>query len=53
MTFKLPTTDQLREIGENLGMDFTEDYAKSLIGFMAPLGDGYRSCWRCPTTFRR
>jgi amidase len=42
MSFKIPSTDQVRTLGESLGMDVTEDYAKSFINFIRPFGDGYR-----------
>jgi amidase len=43
MSFKLPTVDQLRAIGAELGMDITEPYAKSVISFITPFADGYRA----------
>ena len=42
MTFKLPSTAQVRSLGDSLGMDLTDDYAKSFIDFIKPFGDGYR-----------
>jgi amidase len=42
MTFKLPTHDQLRAIGSDLGMDVTADYAQAMIEYIKPLADGYR-----------
>jgi amidase len=42
MTFKLPSTDQVRSLGDSLGMEVTDDYAKSFIDFIKPFGDGYR-----------
>ena len=48
MSFKLPTTDQLREIGENLGMDITPDYADGVIRYLAPLAAGYRELLALP-----
>jgi amidase len=43
MTFKLPSTDQVRSLGDSLGMDLTDDYAKSFIDYpfrrwLPPLG---------------
>ena len=43
MTFKLPHVDQLRSIGADIGMDITESYAQSVIDFIAPFAEGYRS----------
>ena len=42
MSFKMPSTDQVRTLGDSLGMEVTEDYAKSFINFIQPFGDGYR-----------
>jgi amidase len=42
MSFKLPSNDQVRELGEALGMEVTEGYADSLINFIRPFGEGYR-----------
>src|SRR6202046_2396855 len=42
MTFKLPSTDQVLALGDSLGMELTDDYAKSFIDFIKPFGDGYR-----------
>jgi hypothetical protein len=42
MSFKTPSTDQVRALGDSLGMEITEDYAKSFISFIRPFGDGYR-----------
>ncbi|MGJ4925580.1 amidase [Bradyrhizobium sp. HKCCYLS2038] len=42
MSFKLPSTKQLREIGEGMGMDLTESYASSVISFVTPFAEGYR-----------
>lgn len=41
MTFKLPSTKQLRELGDSLGIDITDGYANSVIGFIKPFGEGY------------
>lgn len=41
MSFKLPSTKQLRELGESLGIDITDTYASSVIGFIKPFGEGY------------
>jgi amidase len=48
MSFKLPTTDQLREIGENLGMDLTPDYADAVIRYLTPFAAGYRELLALP-----
>jgi len=42
MSFKMPSTDQVRKLGDSLGMEVTEDYANSFINFIRPFGDGYR-----------
>ena len=42
MSFKMPSTDQVRKLGDSLGMEVTEDYANSFIDFIRPFGDGYR-----------
>ena len=43
MTFKLPNVDQVRSLGDALGMDLTESYAKSFIDYIAPFAEGYRA----------
>ena len=40
--FKLPSTDQVRQLGEGLGFDLTDDYANSFINFIRPFADGFR-----------
>ena len=42
MSFKLPSTDQVRHLGETLGMEITPDYANSFINYIRPFADGYR-----------
>ena len=42
MSFKMPSTDQVRKLGDSLGMEVTEDYANSFINFIRPFADGYR-----------
>ena len=42
MSFKMPSTDQVRKLGDSLGMEVTEDYANAFINFIRPFGDGYR-----------
>ena len=42
MSFKLPSTDQVRALGDSLGMEVTDEYAKSFINFIKPFADGYR-----------
>lgn len=42
MSFKLPSTRQLRELGESLGIEATEGYAEAVIAFIAPFAEGYR-----------
>jgi amidase len=48
MSFKLPTTDQVRRLGEDLGMDLTDDYANSVVNFIRPFADGYRQLASLP-----
>src|SRR5579885_2873031 len=42
MSFKLPSTDQLRHIGESLGMELSAEYADSVLAFVRPFAEGYR-----------
>jgi amidase len=42
MSFKMPSTDQVRAVGDHLGIDVTEDYANSFINFIKPFSEGYR-----------
>jgi amidase len=42
MSFKLPSTDQLRRLGEELGLELTESYSDSVIEFLTPFAEGYR-----------
>jgi amidase len=42
MSFKLPSTDQLRRLGEELGLELTESYSDSVIKFLTPFAEGYR-----------
>ena len=42
MSFKMPSTEQVRQLGDSLGLEVTEDYANSFINFIRPFGDGYR-----------
>ena len=42
MSFKMPSTDQVRSLGDSLGLDLTDDYAKSFIDFIKPFAEGYR-----------
>jgi amidase len=41
MTFKLPTTKQLVESGEELGMDLSESYAAEIRDYIRPFVDAY------------
>ena len=43
MTFKLPNVDQIRAVGADIGMDITNSYAKSVIDYIAPFAEGYRT----------
>ncbi len=48
MSFRLPTTDQVRILGNDLGMEVTVDYANGFINFIRPFADGAAcSLWRC------
>jgi amidase len=42
MSFRLPTTDQVRILGNDLGMEVTDDYANGFINFIRPFVDGFR-----------
>ena len=42
MSFKMPSVDQMRKLGESLGMELTADYANSVIDFIRPFAEGYR-----------
>jgi amidase len=42
MSFRLPTTDQVRILGNDLGMEVTVDYANGFINFIRPFADGFR-----------
>lgn len=48
MTFKLPTPDQLKRIGGELGMDITDDYARSVLEFLAPFAGAYNLVGQLP-----
>ena len=42
MSFKMPSTEQVRELGDSLGIDVTDRYADSFIDFIKSFADGYR-----------
>src|SRR5260370_6183406 len=42
MSFKMPSTEQLRALGDSLGIDVTDSYANSFIDFIKPFAEGYR-----------
>lgn len=42
MSFKMPSTEQVRKLGDSLGIDVTDSYADSVIDFIKPFADGYR-----------
>jgi amidase len=48
MAFKLPSHDQLRKIGADLGMEVTADYAQAMIDFVKPFAEGYRTIAALP-----
>ena len=49
MSFKMPSTDQVRKLGDSLGMEVTEDYANSFINFIRPFGVAIGCLRRCRT----
>jgi amidase len=42
MSFRLPSTDQVRQLGDDLGMDLSADYANSFITYIRPFAAGFR-----------
>jgi len=42
MSFKMPSTQQVRELGDSLGIGVTESYANAFLDFIKPFADGYR-----------
>jgi amidase len=42
MSFRMPSTEQVRRLGDSLGIDVTDSYADSVIDFIKPFADGYR-----------
>ena len=48
MSFKMPSIDQVRALGDSLGFEITADYANSFIGFIKPFADGYRQLAALP-----
>jgi amidase len=48
MAFKLPSVEQVRHVGANVGMDITENYAKSVIDYITPFAAGYRTIAALP-----
>jgi amidase len=48
MAFKLPTTDQVRALGAEMGMDITDKYAQSFLNYIAPFAEGYRAIAALP-----
>jgi hypothetical protein len=42
ITFKLPTHEQLKKVGAEMGMDVPPDYAQSVIEFLKRFAEGYR-----------
>ena len=42
MSFKMPSTEQVRALGQSLGMEVTADYANAFISFIQPFAAGYR-----------
>ena len=41
MSFKLPSADQVRQIGDELGMELTTEYANGFINYIRPFADGF------------
>src|SRR5688572_26641552 len=48
MAFKLPTTDQVRALGAEMGMEITDKYAQSFLNYIAPFAEGYRAIAALP-----
>jgi amidase len=48
MSFRLPSTDQLRRIGQDLGMEITSAYADEVINYLQPFANGYRALLALP-----
>lgn len=48
MAFTLPTSDQLKDIGAELGMDLTDDYVAQVRAFLVPFVDAYDLVGRLP-----
>ncbi len=42
MSFKMPSTEQVRALGQSLGMEVTADYANAFISFIQPFAAGFR-----------
>jgi amidase len=42
MSFKMPSTQQVRELGDSLGIGITDSYANSFLDFIKPFAEGYR-----------
>jgi amidase len=42
MSFKMPSTQQVRELDDSFCIGVTESYANSLPDFIKPFADGYR-----------
>jgi len=42
MSFKMPSTEQVRQLDDSLGIDVTDSYADSVICFIKAFADGYR-----------
>lgn len=41
MAFKLPTDEEIKELGASFGLEFSDDHAAGLSGFMAMFAEGY------------
>src|SRR5258708_13633341 len=42
MAFKMAWNEQVRKLGDSLGIDVTDSYAESVIDFIKPFAEGYR-----------
>ncbi|RXT54205.1 amidase [Bradyrhizobium betae] len=48
MSFKIPSIEQIRKLGDGMGMDITNSYAEAFINYIAPFADGYRQIAALP-----
>ena len=48
MSFRLPSADQLRRIGQDLGMEITASYADEVVNYLQPFAAGYQAILALP-----